>query len=119
MNTNYVKVMLRSLLVSYLLSLILLFGLTFLCYRLRLPESQISITVYAVYVIACLLGGLLAGKSIRQRRFLWGMLSGILYFVVLFLVSWFFAKDSFGNFNQVTTIMAMCIAAGTIGGMLS
>lgn len=119
MNSSPVKIMLRSLFISYLLSFLLLFALTFLSYRLRLAENQISLTIYAVYLISCLAGGYLAGKSIQQRRFLWGMLSGILYFVVLFIVSWLTAKDSLGNFNQIMTIMAMCTATGTLGGMLS
>lgn len=119
MKSSPVKIMLRSLLISYLLSLLLLFILTFLCFKLRLPENQITLTVYIVYVVSCLAGGFAAGKSIRQRRFFWGMLSGMLYFAVLFAVSWLSARDSMGNFQQIATIMAMCAATGTLGGMLS
>ena len=88
MENGIVKPMLRSLLISYVLSGILLAALAFALYKLRLKEGQVNLMVYAVYLLTCLCGGFLAGKRIRQRRFFWGLLSGLLYFLVLFAVSW-------------------------------
>ena len=87
MDISKSKVLLRSLLMAYLLSGILLLALSFALYRLKLGEQQINVAVYGVYVIACLFGGFLAGKASLSRRFFWGMLTGILYFAVLFAVS--------------------------------
>lgn len=113
------RALLRSLLVSYLLSGVLLLVLAFALYRLKIREAQINMTVYLIYGIACFIGGLLAGKSIRQRRFFWGMLSGLLYFIVLFAVSWFMKDGIAPDTARVMTTMACCIAGGTVGGMIS
>mgnify|MGYP000329187478 CR=1 FL=1 len=88
MENGIVKPMLRSLLISYVLSGLLLGALAFALYKLRLKEGQVNLMVYLVYLAACLAGGAAAGKRLRQRRFFWGLLSGLFYFLILFAVSW-------------------------------
>ena len=119
MENGIVKPMLRSLLISYVLSGILLAVLAFALYKLRLKEGQVNLMVYAVYLLTCLCGGFLAGKRIRQRRFFWGLLSGLLYFLVLFAVSWAMNMGSAIDMERSVTVMGICALGGTIGGMLS
>ena len=119
MENGIVKPMLRSLLISYVLSGILLAALAFALYKFRLKEGQIRIGVNAVYIITCLAGGLIMGKSIRQRRFFWGLTLGLVYFLVLLAVSFLLNKGLNGTMNQILTTMAICAASGTIGGMIS
>ena len=59
MENGIVKPMLRSLLISYVLSGILLAALAFALYKLRLKEGQVNLMVYAVYLLTCLCGGFL------------------------------------------------------------
>ena len=66
MENGIVKPMLRSLLISYVLSGILLAALAFALYKLRLKEGQVNLMVYAVYLLTCLSGGFLAGKRIDE-----------------------------------------------------
>lgn len=113
------KAMLRSLLLSYILTGILLLVLSFALYKFHLKESQISMAVNAIYIITCLLGGILAGKAIRQRKFFWGLVLGLVYFGVLLLVSYLMNRGLNGNMNQVLTVMGMCAGSGTIGGMMA
>ena len=105
MENGIVKPMLRSLLISYVLSGILLAALAFALYKLRLKEGQVNLMVYAVYLLTCLCGGFLAGKRIRQRRFFWGLLSGLLYFLVLFAVSWAMNMGSAIDMERSVTVM--------------
>lgn len=119
MNPSKPKALLRSLLFSYILSGILLLGLAFVLYKLKIKEAQINTAVYAVYIVSCLIGGFLAGKRIGQRRFFWGMLSGLLYFLVLFAVSWVMKDGGSFDMARVMTVMACCLAGGTAGGMMS
>ncbi len=41
-------------------------------YKLQLGESAVNMAVTGVYVITCLVGGILAGKASGQHKFLWG-----------------------------------------------
>ncbi|MBE5981173.1 MAG: TIGR04086 family membrane protein [Paenibacillaceae bacterium] len=119
MEKSKLQVTLRNLLVTYILTGVLLVILALALYRFRLKEGQIRLGVNAVYVITCLFGGILMGKSIKQRRFFWGLLLGLLYFLVLLAVSFMLNRGINGSMNQILTTMAICVASGTAGGMLS
>lgn len=119
MENGILKPMVRSLLISYVLSGILLAALAFALYKLHLKEGQVNLMVYAVYLITCLAGGFAAGKGIRQRRFFWGLLAGLFYFVVLFAVSWAMNIGAPIDMERSVTVMGICALGGTIGGMLS
>ena len=96
MENGIVKPMLRSHLISYVLSGLLL-----------------------VYLAACLAGGAAAGKRLRQRRFFWGLLSGLFYFLILFAVSWAMNPWSALDTERSVTVMAVCALGGMLGGMFS
>lgn len=119
MENGIVKPMLRSLLISYVLSGLLLGALAFALYKLRLKEGQVNLMVYLVYLAACLAGGAAAGKQLRQRRFFWGLLSGLFYFLVLFAVSWAMNPWSALDTERSVTVMAVCALGGMLGGMFS
>ena len=67
------------------LSRILLLSL--LLYRFGLSENIVSIGITGIYVLATFLSGFLAGKREQTKRFLWGLLMGLLYFLLLSAVS--------------------------------
>lgn len=119
MITSKPKALLHSLIFSYLLSGILLLALSFGLYKLKMKEAQINTAVYLIYLLACLAGGFLAGKAARQRRFFWGMVSGLLYFAILFTVSWLMKQGDFPDTTRTISTMACCVAGGTAGGMIS
>ena len=119
MENGIVKPLLRSLLISYVLSGLLLGALAFALFKLRLKEGQVNLMVYVVYLTACLTGGALAGRSLRQRRFFWGLLSGLFYFVVLFVVSWAMNPWSALDTERAVTVMGICALGGMLGGMFS
>ena len=104
---------------SDLLTAIFLAVLAFLLYRFRLQEAQISLGINVIYIIACLIGGILAGKAIRQRRFVWGLLSGALYFLILLAVSFAMNRTLGSDTKELMTVFLMCAGSGTLGGMLS
>lgn len=119
MEKSKLQVTLKNLLITYILTGILLVVLSFALYKFRLKEGQIRIGVNAVYILTCLFGGMLMGKAIGQRRFFWGLLLGLTYFLVLFAASFLINKGLTGSSQQILTTLAMCAASGTAGGMLS
>lgn len=111
--------LLKTLFITYLLTGILLFSLAFVLYKLRLSNTQVQTGVYLIYILSCFLGGFLAGKKLKSRRFLWGMLMGGLYFVVLFLVSSLAGRPMETGFSYLLPVLGICLAGGTSGGMVS
>lgn len=111
--------LLKTLLFSYILTGILLAILAFLLYRLRLGEQAVTIAIIVIYVAATLFGGFVAGKKLKNRKFLWGLLLGAAYFVVLALVSLAVGKGGIQLGNTFLTTLVLCAGGGMLGGMLS
>jgi len=109
----------RTLIITYIISAVLLSILAFVLYKFRLPESQVTLGINAVYILSCLIGGFLAGKAMRSRRFFWGLLTGALYFGFLLLMSFLQDSGIVSETIHIATVFAMCTLSGMAGGMLS
>ena len=86
-NNKIVLKVLSTLLVMYILTGAALFLLAFLLYKMELTENIVTIGIMVIYVVSGLLGGIIIGKRMKTRRFLWGILIGGAYFVVLLIGS--------------------------------
>ena len=111
--------LLKSLLFSYILTVLMLGVLAFLLYKLGLGEKTVSIAVIVIYVAATFLGGFAAGKGMQSRRFLWGLLLGAAYFVILTAVSLIVGKGSIQMGSSFFTTLVLCAGGGMLGGMFS
>lgn len=110
--------LLKCLLFSYILTALLLLLLAFLLYKFGLSEGIVSIAISSIYVLATFMAGFVAGKKLQTRKFLWGMLLGTVYFVVLAVIS-LLVNQSVGELgNSFMTTLTLCAAGGTLGGML-
>ncbi len=110
---------LKLLIFSYVITTILLLFLAFLFYKFRLSEVIINVGITAVYIISTFLSGFLAGKKMKTRKYLWGLLIGAAYFIILLLVSFVINRgisDFTGNFLST---LFLCVGSGMLGGMLS
>lgn len=111
--------LLKCLLFSYILTAAFLLLLAFLLYKLGLSEKIVSIAIIGIYVIATFFAGMVAGKRMQNRKFLWGLLMGSAYFIVLLLVS-LLVNHSAGELgNSFFTTLVLCAGGGMLGGMLS
>lgn len=113
--TTYAKL----LCVSYIFSALLLLLIAFLLYKMKLGSGPIQAMVYGTYILSCLIGGFLIGKSAGQRRFFWGMLFGALYFLILLGLSFVIGKEICQGTGHMLMVLAMCLGAGCFGGMIS
>ena len=111
--------MLKSLLASYIVTGLLLLGLSFLVYKFELDEQLVVGGIVAIYVISTFMGGYIIGKLTGVRKFVWGMIVGAIYFVLLFLISYGVYREFNTNGISVITTAILCIGGGTLGGMLS
>lgn len=111
----YVQGMLASILVTGLL--FVLFGLGL--YQFRWGDSILQAGIWGIYGLSSLAGGFWVGKRLRNRRFLWGMLLGLLYFVLLLLVSGMMGEGFPEDGKELLTACVICLAGGMAGGMIS
>lgn len=109
----------KSLLVSYLMAGALLLLLALLLYRMQLSAQAVSIGILVIYAVTAGLSGWLAGKGMQDRRFLWGLLTGSLYFCVLAALTLIVNHGLQDVGNHFFTTLMICSGAGMLGGMLS
>ena len=90
--------------------------LALLLYKTGLSENNLHIAVIVVYALSCLISGIYCGKKLRERRFMWGLLAGVLYYAVLLAIS-----TGLGGSFSVSFISSalVCLGSGMLGGMLS
>ena len=110
---------LKALLCAYVMTGILLLILTVLLYKAGLSEENINAGIILTYVISTFSGGFVIGKLAGVKKFLWGLLLGIMYFVLLLLISLgIYHSLQFDMMNLVTTFL-LCAGGGMLGGMVS
>lgn len=109
----------KCMLGAYILTAGLLLLLAFMLYRFGLSEKVVSISIIMVYIIVTFLAGLLAGKREGKRKYLWGLLMGVLYFGILVIVSLVVNKGLGDVAGNMMTVFFLCAGSGMLGGMVS
>lgn len=116
---NKIFTILKMTICMYATTVILLLLLTFIFYKAQISNSKIIIGIVAIYFLSTFVGGYIFGKVMENKKYLYGLSIGAIYFVLLFIVSAIVSK----NFSPVSgsTLGALisCLAGGTFGGMIS
>lgn len=116
---TWVLSILKILLFMYIVTGILLVILAGLLYKMQLSEGVVSAGIVVIYVLSGFLGGFLSGKIMKTRKFLWGMVMGACYFLILAVGSIAFQHGIDMELSRFFTTLVLCIGSGMIGGMAS
>ncbi len=103
--------------VMFVISCTLLMILAALLFKWGLTEGQMTIAIIGVYIITTFIGGVLIGKYNKVKKYIWGLIIGLSYYVVLMIVT-LVVNKGLADYNIVTT-MILCLCSGMLGGMLS
>lgn len=120
---NPTAVMIKSLLLMYAISGFLLLLLALLLYNLELSEATVKIGIIVIYILSGFVGGIWSGRQMQDRKYLWGLLNGGIYFVLLFFVA-MIVRWGTGEVVEIEpvralTTLVLCAVSGMAGGMLS
>ena len=110
---------LKCLLFSYIVTTILLLLLSFLLYKLQWKEGTVAIAIIVIYVMATFFAGFMAGKKMKNKKFLWGLIMGGSYFLVLSVLSLAINRSLGLQGSDFITTFFLCTGGGMLGGMLS
>ena len=116
---DYAKDVLISLLGGYAITFLGILILAFLLLILQITENTVDIGILVIYVVANLTAGFIIGKRIKRRKFLWGMVSGTGYFLILFFLSKMLGQEVGKLGKDLITTLLICVGSGTLGGMIS
>lgn len=110
--------MARCLLLAYIITLILLAVLAFVMLQFQAPKTVMSALIIILYAAVNMFSGILAGRHMKEKRFLWGVAAGGMYFGVLLLLSLITQGGSNIGTDIITTFI-LCAGGGMLGGMIS
>jgi len=111
--------LLKGLLLSYIITAFILLILSFLMLKLDLSSMVISGGINFVYIISAFSGGFFVGKKVEQRKFLWGLVMGVFYFIVVMLISLLMNRVTPISFGSLFTVFIISSLSGMLGGMIS
>ena len=112
-----------TLVIMYVLSGIMLLLLAALLYNFELSEEPVRIGVIVIYVASGFTGGFFVGKQMQDRKYLWGLMTGGIYFALLFALSLLVKAGmeetlAFDAVRILTTFV-LCAVSAMAGGMVS
>lgn len=110
---------LKSLLCAYVVTGILLVILTLLLYKAGLSEEIVNAGILLIYVISSFSGGFVMGKLAGNRKFLWGLITGTLYFLLLMAISLGLYHSVQADVMNIATTFLLCAGGGMLGGMVA
>ncbi len=107
------------LLCSYIITMAILMILALLLFKMKLSEGIVSGVIVFTYIAACFVGGFLAGKKMKKKKYLWGLLMGAAYYLVFLILSMVINKGDIEFSKTILTTFVLCCGGGMMGGMLS
>jgi putative membrane protein (TIGR04086 family) len=118
-NISKAACVMKSLILAYVITGILLIGLAFCVYKMNLSESVVNLGIVFVYVFASFLGGFSMGKMMQEKKFLWGALTGLIYIAIIVIASMLAEGGVNLTGKEFVSAAILCLGGGTLGGMLS
>lgn len=115
---NYLKMFFVTTLSAALATAVLLLLSAVLLEKLGLTESQARYIIYAVYLVTAMAAGMIAGKWQREKKFMWGALAGIVWFVLVLVISLCFGGAPLDT-GQLFPAAVCMVGGGMLGGMLA
>lgn len=117
-NTKMLAII-KGLLFSFIITALILLLLSFLMLKLDLSGVVFSGGINFAYIVSTFIGGFFVGKKTEQKKFLWGLVMGICYFIIWLLVSLMMNRVSPLPLGSMFTVFIICGLSGMLGGMMS
>lgn len=109
----------KVILAQYVVTGLVIIILSFVLLKWQPSENGLQLAIIAIYVLANFLGGFIIGKTVQKQKFLWGLIVGMAYFVLLSLISFIINKSFYQDVSYAMTVFCICAGSGMLGGMLS
>lgn len=102
-----------------LVTVLLLLILAFLLLQLQWDVQKTELAILAVYLFSTVAGGWFTGRGVQKKKFLFGALTGGIYFLLLLALSAMSEPGMHASVSAGTRTCFLCLAGGMFGGMLS
>ena len=116
-NKGIVKIFVLNTIIEFVLTIIMLFILSLLLSMTDLEEKVIEPSIIGITTFAILIGSFNISRKVKNKGFFIGIIQGIIYMLVLYLLSSFVSMD-FSLGLRSLTMIGLGIFGGAIGGIV-
>lgn len=114
---NKFLLMLKGIGISMILTLMMILILSMVLSFSNIKESVIMPTVIFISSFSILIGGFLVAKRMENKGIVYGSILGLIYMLILYLISSIMNFDFSLNGNSIVMI-TFGVVGGAIGGIL-
>lgn len=114
---NYGAILGKSLLLSFIVTLIFFVVFTLILTYTKLSENWIPLIDSIILIISISLGAIKMAVNTSRRGFLHGGILGVVYILILIIISMIFMKD-FQFSTYTITKLIIGLATGMVAGMI-
>lgn len=108
----------KALIISALITAIMLFLCAYLMLKTDIGETVLGVLLAGVDALAVFAGGVYLGRKAGKQKFLWGLIFGILYFLIYLVLAFLLNGPGIRMESMLKSLLVMA-AGGMIGGMVS
>ncbi len=113
-----IKGVLKGIVTAMISSVVMILISALLMLTMKLNDSSLKVLVGATYFVASFLGGIVTAKAGKTKKYIWGMTCGVLYFMIILIMSLIVPERETTNVLNATSCLLICVLAGCFGGMM-
>lgn len=110
---------LKEILLEMMISAVLLACVSFVVLRMTPGVAVTKALILGIYGVSTFVGGYIIGKVMTKKKFIWGAISGIVYFAIIAVVAFIVKGGIDAGTVGIISGFVVSVAAGTAGGMIS
>ncbi|MCH5251837.1 MAG: TIGR04086 family membrane protein [Lachnospiraceae bacterium] len=118
MKTGAIVQVIKGVVLAYGISAVLLVILAFLMFQWDISEGVVRGGIIFAYVFSCFISGMVVSSHHTGRKYLWGLLMGAIYYIILLITSMICNRALFMNIPGILPALFLCLFGGMLGGML-
>ena len=116
---NKIFPIIKTIVFMIISTAIMILLMTLLFYKAEIDENGIRIGAVITYLITTFIGGFIFGKVNESKKYLFGLMIGAVYFVLLIICSAMFGSGENMFSGRMIIAMISCLSGGMLGGMIS
>lgn len=113
------KILLLSVVLAMILTVIFMLIFSGIMLSAGISGKGIGVIVILLNIIPVFVAGYYAGKKTGEKKYLWGTITALVFFILYLSISFAFRSENTLNLGQSIRTFFIMTFSGMLGGMLS
>ena len=114
-----IMTLMKTVVFMCICTVIILLITAFIYYKFNISDSKIRAGVIITYFLSCFIGGFIYGGIKEKNKYLYGLLVGTAYFILVAIITIIIKGTALNINNDFMIALFTCSVGGMSGGMIS